>query len=474
MAAPEPSPSFESGEYEIKRWDWPTEPPPEPEEDDALPIPLRRSIAAPRSRSDAWQRRFGSKPSEPLAGKFRIDRPVNRNAVESAFIAHDVVRGEDVLLRIMNDAAGATPPARLRAFEAAALATRGMRTVGAERVLECGVLPGGYRYRVALLPRGPSLAEVLCVRGRLGIAEAVDLVLGLCDTLAEAHAIELAVQSLGTDNLFQRGSGRAVHLELVDFGAPPRMTGSRGRYVAAGLRRACHLAPEQLEGTEGVDHRADIWALGTILYELLCGEPAFDGPSPTAILENIAAADPVPLGARRPEIPAALALAVHACLCREAWQRPRSVEDVKTMLRAFATEQPTGPQPRPVVPSAPSTLIGFRAPPALPASGQNALPAPRRLAEPIDATSPDHSAPLAWHVSGVRRSYIVAAGPELSSVQRDLTGTPAAPPLAAPIPATVVAARPSRREAWLLFGGGLLAAVASSAVAAAVLRGWSF
>lgn len=375
---------------------------------------------------------------------------------------------------------------------------------------------GRYRAREERIMRGPSLADVLRARGALGVAEAVDLLLGVCETVAAGHAMQLTYRGIGTHSLFlESAPDRPAYLHLVDHGAS-RASQHQGlhRTPAVALDGLAYLAPEQVDGSDAVDHRADIWALGAVLYEMLCGRRAFDGPSTRAVLARIANDDPTPLGARRREIPTALALAVHACLQKAPWQRPHSVEDAATMFRPFATSRRSAVRLAGPVSAAPTTLIGYRspdvverrerpappprpresAPPPPPSGRRRPPPPPRAHAPQLEREQRLHDVPRSRNTErlhGISRPLLDAEPPYPSQVRvfpehpRPKTLRPLLPPSQSPpsaygeepelhLPASAADSTRAlaRRQAWLLFGSGLVASVAASAIAATVLRGW--
>jgi serine/threonine-protein kinase len=269
---------------------------------------------------------------------------------------------------------GAKTPELVRSFGFAARKAQVLRSRYAERVVDTGRLESGSPYRVSQLPSGPSLTEVLQVRGALPMAEAIDLMLTACDAVAEAHSVRLVYRNLSPSHLFLcRDVDGTRFLRLVDFGAPNVLeTSARSGHELAlpGKSAMTHslpyTAPEQIRNPASVDHRADIWALGAILYELLAGRPAFEASTPLGLLAMIAADEPTALTRRRPAVPETLARTVHACLQKEPWTRPQTASDLITLLVPFATQHIRQAVSRePSASRAPSTLIGHPAPAGL-------------------------------------------------------------------------------------------------------------
>src|SRR5262249_49050 len=131
---------------------------------------------------------------------------------------------------------------------------------------------------------GCDLSAWLAEHGRLPVEQAVDFVLQACEALAEAHVLGIVHRDLKPSNLFcARRPGGTVSIKVLDFGiskivTPPdpamplEATGE-----AALLGSPFYMSPEQMQRAADVDARADIWALGVVLYQLVTGHQPFSG-----------------------------------------------------------------------------------------------------------------------------------------------------------------------------------------------------
>ncbi|MEO6573903.1 MAG: serine/threonine-protein kinase, partial [Polyangiaceae bacterium] len=168
------------------------------------------------------------------------------------------------------------------------------------------------------------------------------------EAIAEAHALGIVHRDLKPANIFltQRADGSAW-VKVLDFGISrmtPRGEGngddSEDRLTGAGMVMGSphYMSPEQLRSTRNVDQRSDVWSLGTILHELLSGEPAFDAPGGfTAICARIMDDGPAPLAKLRPDIPAGLITVILRCLEKDPDARFRSVAELALALVNFAS-----------------------------------------------------------------------------------------------------------------------------------------
>jgi serine/threonine-protein kinase len=191
---------------------------------------------------------------------------------------------------------------------------------------------GGMGYMVMPRIRGDGLRAVL-ERERLSLADAHRLLLEISSALHAAHETGLVHRDVKPENiLLEAPERRAV---LTDFGVVKALRGDDTAITVAGvmLGTPAYLSPEQALGRE-VDHRADIYALGVVAFEMLAGRRPFEGATAKELLAHHLLS-PVPDVRRyRPEVPRALASAVSRCLAKAARQRWPRVGDFAAALRA--------------------------------------------------------------------------------------------------------------------------------------------
>lgn len=287
-----------------------------------------------------------SREGEILVERYRVERVLSRTPHEVVLEASQLELGQRVILRHLTALAASSPEAVAR-FQRGARKAREMRSEHSERVVDFGRLDSGSPYRAVELPQGPSLAEILRVRGALPVAEAVDIVITACEPVAEAHASGIVHRCLGTSNIYvERRSDGSPLVRVLDFGVsdplePDWVNGDEFATPGAGASADSlrYAAPEQIRNPSGVDARADVWALGAILYELLAGAPLFQAEGPLTLLAMIAADVPTPLGLLREDVPHDLEQLVLSCLEKDANARPRSVVEVVLALTAHASAE---------------------------------------------------------------------------------------------------------------------------------------
>ncbi|WP_182907426.1 serine/threonine-protein kinase [Microbispora sp. H13382] len=187
-------------------------------------------------------------------------------------------------------------------------------------------------YLVMELLTGRSLAAELLDRGRYGVAEACDLMSQAAAGLDAAHRAGVVHRDVKPANLHRTASGV---LKVVDFGVAQVATeAARLTMVGTVVGTAAYLAPEQIDGRGG-GAACDLYALGCVCYELLCGHPPFTGSAPELVYQHMHQA-PVPPGRHRPDIPAELEHLIMALLAKDPAARPADAEVVRRVLAAVA------------------------------------------------------------------------------------------------------------------------------------------
>ena len=191
---------------------------------------------------------------------------------------------------------------------------------------------------------GGSVADRLEKEGPLPIADASRIIAEVASALAHAHKRGVIHRDIKPQNvLIDSDSGRAL---VTDFGIA-RTSDSSLTATGMFVGTPTYLAPEQVTG-EPSDHRADIYALGVMAYEILGGKPPFDAPTPTAILMKRLAGPPEPLTTVRKDTPEELERIVDACLASDPEQRFQSASDIVAALGGDPGRTPTLPGARTV------------------------------------------------------------------------------------------------------------------------------
>jgi eukaryotic-like serine/threonine-protein kinase len=223
---------------------------------------------------------------------------------------------------------------------------------------------------------GETLGQRLARLGRLSTAEAVAIIGPAASALSAAHAAGIVHRDLKPDNIFlarQPGS-ETERVILLDFGvAKLRGDLSNVSSGAALLGTPAYMSPEQCRGIGEIDARTDVYALGTILYQMLCGRVPFVSSGYGDVLLKHLLEPPVPPGSLVPEIPSAVQAMILRALAKEPNDRFASMDEA---WAALCSATPT-PGPIPLQPEPTETPV---APPPLPRkpAAAPARPARRR------------------------------------------------------------------------------------------------
>jgi serine/threonine-protein kinase len=246
-----------------------------------------------------------------LAERYRPSHELGRGGMATVYQAHDLKHGRDVAVKLVHPAiAFALGPERfLREIEIVAQ----LRHPHIVPLFDSGEVDGTLYYVMPYEP-GLSLRQRLARGGPIPLDEAVSVLRDVCDALGYAHAQGIIHRDIKPDNVLL--SGR--HAMVTDFGVAkaaidPAVSSA---VTSAGLTLGTpgYMAPEQVAGDPGIDHRADLYAVGVLAYELLAGRPPFTGETPREVLAAHLTRVPEPITAHRPDLPAPLAALVMKCL----------------------------------------------------------------------------------------------------------------------------------------------------------------
>ena len=216
-------------------------------------------------------------------------------------------------------------------------------------LLAAGETAGCPWYTMPLI-EGESLRARLARDGELPVAEAVRLLREMAGALEYAHSKGIVHRDIKPENVLVTG-GIAL---VTDFGvakavADATMVQHQGlTSIGIALGTPTYMAPEQASADPAVDHRADLYALGVVAYEMLAGQPPFAGRTTQGLLAAHLTEAPEPLVRRRPAVPAALAALVMRCLEKRPADRPQRASEIVHELDAVLTTGRITASPRAV------------------------------------------------------------------------------------------------------------------------------
>ena len=268
----------------------------------------------------------------PEIGKYRVLAQLGEGGMGRVFRGVHVPLQRLVAIKILHANVARDPVAMAR-FEREARAAVRARHPRIVETLDFGHLPDGRPYLVMELIEAETLRARLD-RGPIAPAEAIQIARGIAEALAAAHAVDVVHRDLKPSNVFV---DRALEVKLGDFGAAKLLGPSgddiTGADVAIGTPH--YMAPEQILG-EPVDGRADLYALGCVLFRMLAGAPPYRGADTRTVLAQHLHADvPVPTSASR-ALPAAVIEVVQAAMAKDQTQRPQTATEMLAALERAA------------------------------------------------------------------------------------------------------------------------------------------
>jgi serine/threonine-protein kinase len=290
-----------------------------------------------------------SQVKKALAGRYQIERVLGEGGMATVYLAHDQKHHRKVAVKVMRPELAATLGSDrfLREVQVAA------------QLSHPHILPmhdsgeaDGILYYVMPYVEGQTLKERLAQEGQLSVVDAVRLGREVAEALAYAHARGIIHRDIKPGNILLQ-SGHAL---VADFGIA-RALGVEGEALTkTGLAVGTpqYMAPEQATGEREVDGRADIYALGAVMYEMVAGEPPFTGPTARSIITRSLTEKPRSLTVSRVGLPPSVETAVMRALAKSPADRypsaqemvgalERSLEGVHSGTNEYAV--PAGPTP---------------------------------------------------------------------------------------------------------------------------------
>jgi serine/threonine-protein kinase len=282
-----------------------------------------------------------------LVGKYRVERVLGVGGMGVVVAAHHLQLEEKVALKFLLPHALANKDAVGRFLREARAAVR-IKSEHVARVTDVGTLPDGAPFMVMEYLEGEDLAARLKSRGPMPLEDALDFVLQACVAVADAHTLGIVHRDLKPDNLFcvRRSDGQQI-IKVLDFGIS-KMAESGGAAGAAltatatAMGTPLYMSPEQIRSSKDVDGRADLWALGVILHELLAGTPPFRAETLYELLFQITSAVPPPIRTLRGDVPPEVEAVLLRCLEKDPTRRFANVGELAAALARFAPARSRG------------------------------------------------------------------------------------------------------------------------------------
>lgn len=299
---------------------------------------------------------------EVIADKYRLERELGRGAMGTVWAAVHVTLGQKVAIKLIAAEQAASNEARLR-FGLEAKAAARLKSRHVVQVYDSGHTADGTPYIVMEYLDGQTLEERLGEQRDMGLEEAVRITTHVGRALARAHAQGIVHRDLKSGNIFIAKSDddeQGWVAKVLDFGVAKLTDSSAPSTTKTGtiVGTPLFMSPEQIRGASQVDHRADLYSLGMVFYNMVTGSHAFDGPSYSDVLVAICTEELPPIRKAAPWISPELGRWFEKACARERNDRFQSADELVEALQEAA-----GPATRAGRASVPddgpsSTLLG--------------------------------------------------------------------------------------------------------------------
>ena len=311
-------------------------------------------------------------------GKYRVEGTLGAGAFATVWLAHDEDLDDAVAIKVLADNWAVNAEVRRRFIDEAKF-LRQLDYDGVVRVHTVDELPDGRPYFVMTYADLGTLQDrsraKVAANTTFSLGEAIGYALDIVECLEVVHDFGIVHRDIKPSNVLfrslrrhQRSSGlRDDRLMLGDFGLAKDVIGAAGFTLAAGT--PAYMAPEQAHASDDLDHRADLFSVAAVLYELVAGRVAFAANRLSGVGESVANA-PVPLGTVRDGVPAQLEEIIARGLAFERERRFQSATELATELRAVLAAIPDDDM------SIPAERSVIRLAPAVLASGRPEVPTP--------------------------------------------------------------------------------------------------
>jgi serine/threonine protein kinase len=279
-------------------------------------------------------------PGALIGGKYRIVRLIGDGGMGAVYEARHEVLGVPVALKFLHGELTRRSGLATRFLQEAKVSAS-IQSPHVTRVTDVDTTHDGSPFMVMELLVGETLQQLLDRRRKLPIDQAVDFALQTLAGLEAAHALGVVHRDLKPDNIFITPSSGGPVVKLLDFGIAKLRQGEGEKGLTrpgAVMGTPEYMAPEQFYAAERVDHRADIYSLGAILYEMLSGERPSDGEDAQQIVGRVLAGGIRRVTEHEGSIPEGLADFVHKALASDRNQRFESAMQMRLALAPFAGE----------------------------------------------------------------------------------------------------------------------------------------
>jgi ligand-binding sensor domain-containing protein len=287
-------------------------------------------------------------PGTVLDGKYQIENKIGSGGFGAVYRATHIVMKRPIAVKIFRPTAGNATAESLERFLLEAISTCRINHPNAVSVLDSGVSAEGIAYMVMELLEGQTLSSELRSKGRLLPVRCAEIILPICDVLSKAHAAGIIHRDIKPDNIFLHQTPEGEVVKVVDFGIAKLLDDVTSMDVhsltAAGrmIGTPAYIPPERLDD-KPYDGRADVYSLGVMIYQMLCGQLPFqtsDGSFGALIYMHLTK-KPKALREVNPDISEEVEKVVMRALAKDPEIRPNAKEFAQELTEALGIQFPT-------------------------------------------------------------------------------------------------------------------------------------
>lgn len=285
-----------------------------------------------------------TKMAEDYAGKtldkrYSIETLLGRGGMGSVYLGRHLIIGKRVAIKFLRSEFASSQDL-VKRFYREAQAASAVEHRNIINVMDVGVSPNGEPFLVMEYLEGESLEALLSRKGPLDLAAACGVLEPTLSALSAAHAKGIVHRDLKPGNIFiVHEQGQPTDVKLIDFGISKFIgPDEQSKLTQTGtmLGTPAYMAPEQVRGDNEIDHRADLYSIGVILYEMLTGKLPFKGKHYNELLVNVLTGEPIPPREAREDFPEEAAPLLLKLLSRDPAERPANADALLDELKALS------------------------------------------------------------------------------------------------------------------------------------------
>jgi serine/threonine protein kinase/tetratricopeptide (TPR) repeat protein len=270
-----------------------------------------------------------------LGNAYILERELGGGGMSRVFIAEDTSLGRKVVVKVLLPDLAAT--VNVERFRREIQLAAKLQHPHIVPVLSAGISEGLPYYTMPFI-EGESLRARLSRSGELPVHDTARILRDVLSALSYAHEHGVVHRDIKPDNVLLTGN----HAVVADFGVAKALSastnsGSSLTSLGVALGTPAYMSPEQAAADPSTDHRADLYGVGAMAYEMLTGQQVFSARSPQAMLAAHATQKPESIDARRPSVPRELSSLIMRSLEKHAADRPQSAAQMLAELEAAVT-----------------------------------------------------------------------------------------------------------------------------------------